>query len=70
MIANPARRAFALLWALAFVLGTAGEGFGLHSVRERLTGHFADRASFQLTRDEGAGITVARITMPNGKVAA
>ena len=30
MIANPARRAFALLWALAFVLGTAGEGFGLH----------------------------------------
>lgn len=25
------RRAYALLWALAFVLGTVGEGFGLHA---------------------------------------
>lgn len=24
------RRVFALLWAIAFVLGTAGDGFGLH----------------------------------------
>jgi hypothetical protein len=47
-----------------------GEGFGLHSVRERLTGHFADRAAFTLVRDEPAGITVARITMPNVKAAA
>ena len=47
-----------------------GEGFGLHSVRERLKGHFGDRASFRLTRDETAGVTVARIAMPNVKVAA
>jgi hypothetical protein len=47
-----------------------GEGFGLHSVRERLKGHFGDRASFRLTRDDAAGVTVARISMPNAKVAA
>jgi signal transduction histidine kinase len=47
-----------------------GEGFGLHSVRERLKGHFNDRATFGLTRDETAGVTVARIDMPHVKVAA
>jgi len=47
-----------------------GEGFGLHSVRERLKGHFGDRASFGLTHDEAAGVTVARIAMPHVKVAA
>jgi signal transduction histidine kinase len=47
-----------------------GEGFGLHSVRERLKGHFGDGASFALTRDEGAGLTVARITMPHVRMAA
>ena len=47
-----------------------GEGFGLRSVRERLQGHFNGRASFGLTRDEDSGITVARISMPNVKVAA
>jgi LytS/YehU family sensor histidine kinase len=47
-----------------------GEGFGLHSVRERLKGHFGDRASFRLMRDESAGVTVAHIAMPNVKVAA
>jgi LytS/YehU family sensor histidine kinase len=47
-----------------------GEGFGLHSVRERLRGHFGDRASFRLMRDEGAGVTVARIDMPHARVAA
>ena len=47
-----------------------GEGFGLHSVTERLKGHFGDRASFRLMRDETAGVTVARIAMPNVKVAA
>lgn len=47
-----------------------GEGFGLHSVRERLKGHFGDRASFALTRDDTAGVTVARITMPLATVAA
>jgi hypothetical protein len=47
-----------------------GEGFGLHSVRERLKGHFGDQASFVLMRDEATGITIARITMPLVKVAA
>jgi len=47
-----------------------GEGFGLHSVKERLKGHFGDRASFTLMRDESAGVTVAQIAMPNVKVAA
>ncbi len=48
----------------------SGEGFGLRSVRERLAGHFGDRASLTLTRDEAAGVTVARITMPLARVAA
>jgi hypothetical protein len=47
-----------------------GEGFGLHSVRERLKGHFGDRASFTLTRDEAARVTIARITLPNVRMAA
>lgn len=50
--------------------GPDGEGFGLHCVRERLKGHFGDRASFRLIRDDTAGVTVARIAMPNAKVAA
>jgi signal transduction histidine kinase len=45
-----------------------GEGFGLRSVRERLRGHFGDRACFSLTRDEATGMTVARIIMPHVKV--
>jgi hypothetical protein len=51
-------------------VGRDGEGFGLRSVRERLKGHFGDRASFTLTRDEAAGVTVARIAMPNVRIAA
>jgi signal transduction histidine kinase len=47
-----------------------GEGFGLHSVRERLKGHFGDGASFTLARDETAGVTIARITMPLVRMAA
>jgi len=47
-----------------------GEGFGLHSVRERLKGHFGDRASFTLVRDESKQVTVATIAMPNARVAA
>jgi hypothetical protein len=47
-----------------------GEGFGLHSVRERLKGHFGDRAAFTLSRDEQAGMTVARIVMPPTRVVA
>ncbi len=47
-----------------------GEGFGLHSVRARLQGHFGDRATFGLTRDEAAGVTIARIAMPHVRIAA
>ncbi len=47
-----------------------GEGFGLRSVRERLRGHFGDRASLSLTRDDAAGVTVARIVMPVVRMAA
>ncbi|MDH4062925.1 MAG: histidine kinase [Acidobacteriota bacterium] len=47
-----------------------GEGFGLRSVRERLAGHFGDRARLSLLRDEASGMTIARITMPVARVAA
>jgi two-component system, LytTR family, sensor kinase len=47
-----------------------GEGFGLHNVRERLRGHFGERASFTLMRDATTGVTVARIAMPHVKAAA
>lgn len=47
-----------------------GEGFGLRSVRERLAGHFGDRAELALIRDHEAGVTIARITMPMARVAA
>ena len=47
-----------------------GEGFGLHSVRERLKGHFGDRASFTLVRDETEQVTVATIAMPTARIAA
>jgi sensor histidine kinase YesM len=47
-----------------------GEGFGLRSVRERLRGHFGDRATLSLTRDEAAGMTIARIVMPVVRMAA
>ncbi|MEP6782321.1 MAG: sensor histidine kinase, partial [Acidobacteriota bacterium] len=50
--------------------GRDGEGFGLRSVRERLQGHFGDRASFTLSRDEATGMTVARIVMPHVRVVA
>lgn len=47
-----------------------GEGFGLRSVRERLAGHFGDRAQLSLTRDDVLGMTIARMTMPIARVAA
>ncbi|MEZ5288553.1 MAG: histidine kinase [Vicinamibacterales bacterium] len=47
-----------------------GEGFGLRSVRERLAGHFGDRAHLTLDRDAAAGVTIARIVMPVARVAA
>jgi two-component system LytT family sensor kinase len=52
------------------VRGRDGEGFGLHSVRERLKGHFGDRANFSLTRDDKTNMTVAHIDMPHVRVAA
>jgi len=51
-------------------LGREGEGFGLRSIRERLAGHFGERAALTLTRDEATGTTIARITMPVARVAA
>ncbi len=42
----------------------AGEQFGLRSVRERLSGHFAHAAAFTLARDDTRGLTIARIEMP------
>jgi signal transduction histidine kinase len=47
-----------------------GTGFGLRSVRERLAGHFGDRAHLSLTRDETGTTTIARIVMPVVRVAA
>ena len=48
--------------------------FTLHrlvrSVRERLAGHFGDRAELSLTRDESGTTTIARIVMPVVRVAA
>jgi signal transduction histidine kinase len=41
-----------------------GTGFGLRSVRERLTGHFGDRARLSLERDSSNTVTIARIVMP------
>src|SRR4029450_8948223 len=41
-----------------------GEGFGLHSIHDRLRGHFGQRASLTLSRDVDAGVTVARVDMP------
>ena len=41
-----------------------GESFGLRSVRDRLRGHFAERASLDLVRDEVRGLTVVRVRMP------
>jgi signal transduction histidine kinase len=47
-----------------------GEGFGLRSVRERLRGYFGERASLSLTRDDKAGVTIARVVMPVVRMAA
>jgi hypothetical protein len=42
----------------------SGENFGLRSVRDRLRGHFGERASLTLTRDAERAVTLARIEMP------
>jgi sensor histidine kinase YesM len=42
----------------------AGESFGLRNVRDRLQGHFSDRASLAITRDTVRALTIARIEMP------
>jgi signal transduction histidine kinase len=43
---------------------TEGESFGLRSIHDRLRGHFGERASLSLTRDDEHGVTIARIQMP------
>ena len=43
-------------------VATAGESFGLRSVRDRLRGHFGGNATLDLRRDDS--VTVARIDMP------
>jgi len=48
----------------------SGTGFGLRSVRERLAGHFGDRASLSLERDPSNTLTIARIVMPVVRVTA
>jgi hypothetical protein len=50
--------------------GQAGEGFGLRSVRERLKGHFGERGTFSLSRDDAHEVTIARIVMPHVRIAA
>jgi two-component system LytT family sensor kinase len=47
-----------------------GSGFGLRSVRERLAGHFGDRARLSLARDGSGSMTVACIAMPIARVVA
>lgn len=42
----------------------AQSGYGLKNVRERLARHYGDRAKLELTRDERAGETAARIEVP------
>jgi signal transduction histidine kinase len=41
-----------------------GEGFGLHSIHDRLRGHFGQRAALVLHRDSSSGVTIARVEMP------
>lgn len=48
----------------------AGTGFGLGSVRRRLAGHFGEAARLDIERDERAGLTRVRVTMPRGGPAA
>ena len=48
----------------------SGTGFGLRSVRQRLAGHFGDRAQLTLERDTSDRVTSARIVMPVVRVAA
>ncbi len=42
----------------------AGESFGLRSIRDRLRGHFGDRASLDLMRDTDRAVTTARVLIP------
>lgn len=43
---------------------TKGSGFGLRSVKERLAGHFEERAELDLTRDDSRGLTIVAIEFP------
>jgi sensor histidine kinase YesM len=39
-------------------------GFGLHNVRERLSGHFGDTAKLSIGRDEERAVTVVSLFVP------
>ncbi len=39
-------------------------GYGLRNVRERLAGHYGDRASLVVRRDESRGLTVVALVLP------
>jgi sensor histidine kinase YesM len=41
-----------------------GSGYGLKNIRQRLAGHYGDRAELGLRREEERAMTVARITLP------
>ena len=43
-------------------------GFGLRNIRERLAGHFGGEARLEIGRDDGQGMTVVRLEMPEVKV--
>lgn len=44
--------------------GRAPGGFGLHNIRERLIGHFGDRAELAVRRDPQREMTVVSLIMP------
>ena len=41
-------------------------GFGLRNVRERLVGHFGERAALRIGRDAARGMTIVSLTFPLG----
>jgi signal transduction histidine kinase len=45
-------------------LGRKGNGYGLKNVRERLAGHFGDRAELVIHRDEEREMTVISLILP------
>jgi len=39
-------------------------GFGLHNVRERISGHFGDKAKLSIGRDQERAVTVVSLVLP------